>query len=67
MIRRVFVEEEVKTYHTPFSTEDIQSAVQEARESERVRIVALLDEAFIYNEPVVIERDRLITLIKGEN
>ena len=36
-------------------------------EFERERIIKLLDEALIYDEPVVIERDRLIALIKGEN
>ena len=45
MIRRVFVEEKAKTYHTPFSMEDIQSAVQEGRRAERARIVALLEQA----------------------
>jgi hypothetical protein len=67
MIRRVFTEEKVRTHYTLFSIEDIQSAVEQGRESERARIVALLEEALIYDEPVVIERDRLIALIKGEN
>lgn len=35
------------------------------RESER--IIKLLDESLVYDEPVVIERDSLIKLIKGEN
>jgi hypothetical protein len=69
MIRRVFVEdqEKVRTHHTPFSIEDLKSAVEEGREFERARIVALLEEADIYERPVVIERGRLIKLIKGES
>lgn len=43
MIRRVFIEDQVKTHHAPFSLEDIKSAVQEGRESERARIIALLE------------------------
>ena len=35
--------------------------------TERERIIKLLDKALVYDEPVVIERDRLIALIKGEN
>ncbi len=31
------------------------------------RIIKLLDEAFIYGTPVVIQREQLIALIKGEN
>ena len=31
---------------------------------EQERIIALLDESLIYDEPVVIERERLIALIK---
>ena len=34
---------------------------------EQERIIKLLDETFIYDEPVVIERERLIALIRGEN
>jgi hypothetical protein len=52
MIRRVFVEdqEKVRTHHTPFSIEDLKSAVQEGRESERARIIAILQEAQnVYN------------------
>lgn len=37
------------------------------RDYERERIIKLLDESFVYDEPVVIQRDRLIALIKGEN
>ena len=46
MIRRVFVEdqEKVRTHHTPFSMEDIQSAVQEGRIAERERIIAVLEK-----------------------
>jgi hypothetical protein len=68
MIRRVFVEdqEKVRTHHTPFSIEDLKSAVQEGRESERERIIGLLEKADIYERPVVIERDLLIALISGD-
>jgi hypothetical protein len=31
------------------------------------RIIELLDEAFIYGTPVVIQREQLIALIKGDN
>jgi hypothetical protein len=31
------------------------------------RLIGLLDEALIYDEPVVIERDRLIALLIWEN
>ena len=37
------------------------------RKDERERIIALLDEADIYGRPVVLQRDRLIALINGEN
>jgi hypothetical protein len=46
--------------------EDIQSAVQEARESERARIIGLLEKADIYERPVVLDRDKLMALIKGD-
>jgi hypothetical protein len=39
----------------------------EATLRERERIIKLLDEAFIYDTPVVIQREQLIALIKGEN
>lgn len=45
----------------------IRNAKKKGRAEERKRIIALLDEAFIYEEPVVIERARLIALIKGES
>lgn len=69
MIRRVFVDDQpkVRTHHTPFSMEDIKSATEDGRRAERARIIALLNEAFIYDEPVVIERDRLVALIEGES
>jgi hypothetical protein len=35
--------------------------------AEQERIIKLLDEAFIYGTPVVIQREQLIALIKGEN
>jgi hypothetical protein len=35
--------------------------------AEQQRIIKLLDEAFIYDTPVVIQREQLIALIKGEN
>jgi hypothetical protein len=35
--------------------------------AERERIIKLLDEAFIYGTPVVIQREQLIALIKGDN
>jgi len=68
MIRRVFVEdqEKVRTHHTPFSIEDLESAVQEGRESERARIIGLLEKADIYERPVVLDRDKLMALIKGD-
>jgi hypothetical protein len=68
MIRRVFVEdqEKVRTHHTPFSIEDLKSAVQEGRESERARIIELLEKADIYERPVVLDRDKLMALIKGD-
>ncbi len=31
------------------------------------RIIKLLEEALVFDEPVIIQRDRLIALIKGEN
>jgi len=40
---------------------DFEKGVQ----AERERIIRLLDEAFIYDEPVIIQRDRLIALIKN--
>jgi hypothetical protein len=68
MIRRVFVEdqEKVRTHHTPFSIEDLKSAVQEGRESERARIIELLEKADIYERPVVLDRDTLMALLKGD-
>ena len=68
MIRRVFVEdqEKVRTHHTPFSIEDLKSAVQEGRESERARIIELLEKADIYERPVVLDRDKLMALLKGD-
>jgi len=36
-------------------------------EREQERIIKLLEESLIYDEPVVIQRDQLIELIKGEN
>jgi hypothetical protein len=35
--------------------------------AEQERIIKLLDEAFIYGTPVVIQREQLIALIKGEH
>ena len=60
MIKRVFTEEKVRTHHTPFSMEDIQSAVQEGRQVERERIIALLEQADSACSPWAI------ALIKGE-
>jgi hypothetical protein len=54
-------------HHAPFSIQDIQSAVEQGREAERARIIALLQEADIYGRPVVLQRDQLIALINGEN
>ena len=34
---------------------------------ERARIIALLDKTLIYDEPAVLDRDRLIALIEAEN
>ena len=31
-------------HHAPFSVQDIQSAVEQGREAERARIIALLDQ-----------------------
>ena len=47
MIRRVFVDDQpkVRTHYTPFSMEDIKSAVEEGRRAERERIIALLTKA----------------------
>ena len=77
MIRRVFVDDQpkVRTHHTPFSIEDIQSAVQEGRRAERERIIALLDEfakdLLSYNLMTGPARhDQIIdaiALIKGES
>ena len=63
MIRRVFVDDQpkVRTHHTPFSMEDIKSAVQEGRQAERERIVALLEQADSACSPWAI------ALIKEEN
>jgi hypothetical protein len=63
MIRRVFVDDQpkVRTHHTPFSMEDIKSAVQEGRRAERERIVALLEQADSACSPWAI------ALIKEEN
>lgn len=44
-----------------------EKIAEKARKAERERIIALLDESFIYDEPVVVERQRLIALIKGES
>lgn len=65
MIKRVFVEEEVKTYHTPFSIEDIQSATEEGRRAERERVISLLsDDAEIWHSESF--QEDLIALIRGE-
>lgn len=37
------------------------------RDFERERIIKLLEESLIYDEPVVIQRNQLIELIKGES
>jgi len=37
------------------------------QETEQERIIKLLDESLIYDEPVVIQRDQLIELIKEKN
>jgi hypothetical protein len=48
---------------------DDQAIVREVEERgakrERERIIALLDKTLIYDEPAVMDRDRLIALIKG--
>ena len=35
--------------------------------TEHDQLIELLDKALVYDEPVIIQRDRLIALIKGEN
>jgi hypothetical protein len=60
-----------KSSHSQYHGSDRHDAVVEswqvtARQEERERIIKLLDETLVYGEPVVIERDRLIALIKGE-
>jgi hypothetical protein len=49
------------------SRELLKDYKRQAAQEERERIIKLLDKALVYDEPVVIERDRLIALIKGEN
>ena len=64
MIRRIFTEEEV------FDLElKAHGRVQFelGRSAERKRIIALLEGADIYERPVVLDRDQLISLIEGEN
>jgi hypothetical protein len=39
---------------------------KEIRQDEQEEIIKLLDKALVYDEPVVIQRERLIALIKGE-
>jgi hypothetical protein len=46
---------------------ELELARVEGAVDERKRIIKLLDEAFIYGTPVVIQREQLIALIKGEN
>ncbi len=41
--------------------------IQTAITQEQDRIIKLLEESLIYDEPVVIQRNQLIELIKGEN
>jgi hypothetical protein len=75
MIRRVFVEEKAKTYHTPFSMEDIQSATEEGRRAERERISAMVENRVCFDNRDSGECEHsvcygmidLIALIKGEN
>ena len=49
------------------ASEEISFSAEHVRIQERERVIALLDKSLIYDEPVVIERDRLISLIKGES
>ncbi len=39
----------------------------DGKKAEQERIIKLLDESLIYDEPVVIQRDQLIELIKEKN
>lgn len=41
--------------------------IEFGKSEERERVIKLLDESLAYDEPVIIERDRLIALIKGDN
>jgi hypothetical protein len=53
-------------HHAPFSIQDIQSAVEQGREAERVRIIELLKKEFgedYYDMGVV---GRVVALIRGE-
>lgn len=54
-------------HHAPFSVQDIQSAVEQGREAERARIVALLsdNDADIWHSEN-FQQD-LIALIKGDS
>lgn len=47
--------------------DEFQLGLYEGKMNERERIIALLDKVCIYDEPVVIERDQLMAVIKGEN
>jgi hypothetical protein len=52
-----------------FSEEDvdhINAFADYVRKQERERIIELLEEEFIYNEPVVIDQDRLVALITSK-
>jgi hypothetical protein len=41
--------------------------IEFGKSEERERVIKLLDESLAYDEPDIIERDRLIALIKGDN
>ena len=53
-------------YHRGWKDPEHNEIVESWREWERDRIIDLLDEALIYGEPVVIERDRLIAIIEAD-
>ena len=55
----------MSAHHAPFSLRDIESAVEQGREAERERIIALLVNAIIDSEGYC-HADTVIALIKGE-
>jgi len=53
------------THHAPFSIQDIQSAVEQGREAERARIIALIEAKDEWHYAFSDVSD-VIALIKGD-